>query len=368
MPDKSIIENSKTDVETEKLLAFIDSVLKRNPNEEIHLSFWGGEPMMNLSYCIDIMLYYKDNKSVTFFFYTNGTYIKKNLDKLINISNLLGTYRNEKRMELQVSYDGGKANDTERLTKGGKSTSAEVKAGYDAAYDAGLRVSVKSTLSQKSFKHIYDAFLDVISMKGNPNYFPTPDSYSDYNPETIEQDMLDLKDGLMKIARYIYQNKLRADKFGWFRNSTALCSAGIDYYGVNLDGTMSACHGLMYAEAEDHIITNIEDTDALDKLATASVKYTNLLGNMNDDCKECNVLYCMKCPAASYEIPSNEVMANEKLKRNDPTLPDNKYDMKWSTKNINMCRIFKLNDTIFKPLLKGLKQKPVPVDTPACQL
>lgn len=368
MPDKSIIENSKTDVKTQQLLDFISRVLERNPKEDIHISFWGGEPMMNLSYCIDVMLFYRNVPNVTFFFYTNGTYIKKNLEKLVNIDSLLGEYKGERRMEIQVSYDGGLANDEERLTKKGKSTSAEVKEGYNAAYDAGLRVSVKSTLSQKSFKHIYDAFLDVIGMKGSPNYFPTPDSYVDYDQETIEQDLHDLKEGLMKIARYIYQNKLRADKFGWFRSTKALCNAGIDYYGINLDGTMAACHGLMYAEAEDHIITSIEDEDALDKLADASIKYSGLLKHMNDDCVGCDVLFCMKCPAASYELPSNQKTSLSKMELKDPKLPNNLYDMKWSTKNINMCRIFKLSDTIYKPLLKSLKQKPVPSDVPSCKL
>lgn len=368
MPDKSIIENSKTDVETEKLLKFIDSVLAKNPEEQIHISFWGGEPMMNLKYCIDVMLYYKDIHNVTFFFYTNGTYIIKNLEKLVNVSNLLGDYLNQKRMEIQVSYDGGMANDAERLTKGGKSTSEEVKAGYNAAYDAGLRVSVKSTISQRQFKHIFDAFLDVIHMKGSPNYFPTPDSYVDYDQTTIEQDLLDLKDGVMKIAKYIYDNNLRADKFGWFRNSKALCNAGIDYFGVNLDGNMSACHGLMYAEAEDHVVANIEDEDVIDKLAEASLKYSGLLDHMNDDCGGCDVLFCMKCPAASYEIPSNQNTAEYKMSLKSAQLPDNLYDMKWTTKNINMCRIFKMNDTIFKPLLKGLGQTPTPTQEPSCKL
>lgn len=368
MPDKSIIENSKTDVKTQNIIDFIDRVFEKNPNEHIHIAFWGGEPMMNLNYCIDLMLFFKDKKNVEFFFYTNGTYIEKNLEKLKNIDSLLGENNGQRRMEIQISYDGKPINDIERLTKKGDITSDAVKNAYKIAKLNGLRVSLKSTISQKTFKYIYDSFIDIMSMGEETNYFPTPDSYSDYDEFTLEDDLNDLKIGLIKIAKYIYDNNLPADKFGWFRSTKALCQAGINYYGVNLDGTMSACHGLMYTDHQDHIITNINEPDALEKLADASLKYTKLLGNMNDDCVGCDTLFCLKCPAGTYELPSNQLHAEFKINQQNFNQPQNMYDMKWTTKNVNLCRVFKLSDVIYKPLLKALNQIPVISDKPSCKI
>lgn len=50
MPDLAKIENSKTDVKTQDIIKFISKVHAKNPNEVIDISFWGGEPMMNMNY------------------------------------------------------------------------------------------------------------------------------------------------------------------------------------------------------------------------------------------------------------------------------------------------------------------------------
>jgi hypothetical protein len=44
---------------------------------------------------------------------------------------------------------------------------------------------------------IYEAYLDVVSIPGNGNYFPTPDTYSDYVKEDKEQN-IKIKDAKQK--------------------------------------------------------------------------------------------------------------------------------------------------------------------------
>ncbi len=68
MPDLAKIENSKTDVKTQEIIDFIQRVQEKDPNEEIIIAFWGGEPMMNMPYCLDLMTYYAKNKKITFSF------------------------------------------------------------------------------------------------------------------------------------------------------------------------------------------------------------------------------------------------------------------------------------------------------------
>jgi hypothetical protein len=44
------------------------------------------------------------------------------------------------------------------------------------------------------------------------------------------------------------------------------------------------------------------------------------------------------------------------------------YDSKWTTKNVNICKVFKLNDIIHKSLLLALKQQPVQAEKKACDV
>ena len=370
MPDLAKIENSKTDVKTQEIINFITKLREKDKEEKIKISFWGGEPMMNMNYCLDLMLFYKDDINISFFFYTNGTYIKKFEKSLENINLLLGSSNtNEKRLIIQISYDGKAVNDIERLTKNNLSTSNQVKEAFEILGKIGIERSIKSTITPRTFKHIFESFVDVITIPGNSNYNPTPDTYNDYDINYQDEYMNDLKLGLMKIAKYIYENKLPIQSFGWFRNSRALCSAGIDYFAINLDGTLSPCHGTMYQEHGDHELGNINDEDIIDILDKATSKYKELNNYMNDDCTNCKSLFCMKCPAGSYNLKSSRENAKFKLNdfvNNQRNLDE--YKMNWTTKNINTCKVFKLNDVIHKSLLTALKQQPVMSTQKNCEL
>lgn len=365
MPDLAKIENSKTDVKTEHIIDFIARAKARNPQERFTIAFWGGEPMMNMKYCMDIMIYYRDDITINFFFYTNGFYIKRYREEIKNIHNLLG----HNRVEIQVSYDGKAVNDVERLTKQNQSTVEQVKEGFAILQELGIKSSFKSTVTPRTFKHMYESFVDIITTPGALTYFPTPESFTDYDPETEEEYFNDLRENLMKIANYIYQHKLPANSFGWFRNNKDLCSTGINYYGINLDGKMSPCHATMYDDYDDHEIGDLRDEDIFEKLDNMSNKFKGLLNHMNDDCVGCESLFCMKCPAGSYKLPST--IETVKHKMSDFTQNKfglSEYDLKWTTKNINMCRVFKMNDIIYKALLAATQQTPVRAETKRCEM
>mgnify|MGYP006866438754 CR=1 FL=1 len=50
---------------------------------------------------------YKHDENYSFFFYTNGMYLKKYLKELVEFNEVLG----QRRLSLQVSYDGKAVND-----------------------------------------------------------------------------------------------------------------------------------------------------------------------------------------------------------------------------------------------------------------
>jgi len=68
VPDKSVIENSKTNVSKEEIDTFIAKSKIEKPNEPINISFWGGEPMMNMKLCLSIMTEHAKDNLVSFSF------------------------------------------------------------------------------------------------------------------------------------------------------------------------------------------------------------------------------------------------------------------------------------------------------------
>ena len=300
----------------------------KDPKKEVY--FWGGEPFVNYEFCRGVMEKYKHDRNYSFFFYTNGVYIKKYLKDLVRLNEELGP----NRLRLQVSYDGKAVNDKTRLDKAGQPSSTLVKMNYKAAKDAGLSVNLKSVLTAEHFHLIYDAFLDVISL--DENYFPTPDLYSQLEGEEFNERLEALKTGLAKIAKYLYQNNLPPEKFGWFRQSRALCASGINYVSIDLNGDVSPCHGCMYKESHAHVMGNINTTPDIDKIIKERTEmYRSALKNQPLDCQSCDSQFCMKCNSATFEKSTKET-----------------YLEKWSdhTANWQVCKVFKTNEIVHHAL------------------
>jgi len=319
----------------------IEEFMAKIPNPKKNIYFWGGEPFVNYEFCRGVMEKYKDNPNYSFFFYTNGVYLKKYLKDLVRLHNELGP----NRLKLQVSYDGKPVNDRTRLDKKGEPSSALVKSNYLAAKNAGLNVNLKSVLTADNFHLVYEAFLDVIEL--DRNYFPTPDLYNQLEPAAFNEKLEALKLGLSKIAKHIYQHKLPPESFGWFTQSRALCSAGINYVSVDLNGDISPCHGCMYKESHAHVMGNIRtvpDIDALIKEKTEM--YKDALKNQPLDCQSCDSQFCMKCNAATFEKSNKET-----------------YLEKWSdhTANWQVCKVFKMNEIVHHALRTALKSYKKPV-------
>jgi len=303
----------------------------KDPKKDVY--FWGGEPFVNWEFCRGVMEMYQDDPNFSFFFYTNGVYLKKYLKELVAFNQKL-----QGRLRLQVSYDGKAVNDITRPTKQGNPSSEMVKRNYLAAKEAGLQVSMKSVLTAEHFHLIYDAFLDVIEL--DDNYFPTPDLYSQLTWDEFEPKLKDLKVGLAKIARYIYENKLPPEKFGWFQRSRALCASGINYISVDLNGDVSPCHGCMYKESGDHKLGNIFEVKDIDGLIEEKSKmYRDALKDQPLDCQNCDSMFCMKCNSATYEKSEKET-----------------YLEKWTdhTANWQTCKVFKQNEVIHHALRVAL--------------
>lgn len=314
-------------------------------DNDINIYFWGGEPMMNMKLCMDVMKGLMDDRRVTFMFYTNGVYIKKYQKELLWLRDEFMKHpkrTRQPRLHIQISYDGEPINSKERLTTGGVSTkySANVKDYFLWLKDNGISASLKPTLSGHNFKYMYEAFLDFQSV--GEDYMPTPDVHSTASKEDRAEWLSDLKVSLLKIGRHILDNNMRLTTFGWFRQSRANCSAGIDVISIDLDGQSYPCHGCMYRNQSDHALGNVMKEDLNEVIKDMSAKYKSYLDDFNKNtevwCNSCSSPFCLKCPASSYEKSAKKEKGYGTAWQDNPA-------------NTGMCSVFKTATPIINAVM-----------------
>lgn len=339
----SSIKSANTTVDILDFYKFVD---KFPQEERFELFFWGGEPFLNWNFCKQIIHQYIDDDRFSFYFYTNGMYIDRYWNDIVEIHNKTRHQRagSKGRLHFQISYDGDPINSIERVDKKGHTVSWKVKENYHKLKDNGISTSLKSVIVARSFKHIFEAYLDV--SKINFNYSPTPDSFSDMTEEEFQPYLDELNEGLKYIAKYIFDNNLAPETFSWFSNSKKLCGAGKGYFSIDLNGDLSPCHGCMYRETDTHKVGNVYDLmkeeinikEYLDKVSDEYKKGHN----KTNECLNCDVLYCLKCPVGCYDKSEKET-----------------YFEKWSDANANwqMCKVFKLADKYNKALRYAISKR-----------
>lgn len=296
------------------------------------INFWGGEPFINWNFCSAVMEAYKDDDTFSFFFYTHGGFIKQKREDLIYFKKILGN-----RLEIQVSYDGEYLSNNIRVDKAGNGTAKATIEGYRILQELGIKTSLKSTISNEGFPHLFDSFVDLYQLQGF--YGPTPDMWSDRTEEELLEDSKILDVQLTKIASYIYANNILPDVFTWFKKQKNMCSVGINMTAIDLDGSLKPCHGFLYRESSEHTYGNIENFT--EDFLKNSEKFKPLFEYKSTECQTCDVNFCMKCEAANFAISKKET-----------------YEEKWNDYNSNQaCQLFKFVDKYNKTLRYAVLNK-----------
>lgn len=308
----------------------VETLIKRlgkDPAKHKTINFWGGEPFVNWDMCKAIIDGFKDDKSFSFFFYTNGLFIPKYIDELKAYQEEFGyqMLNGGNRLTVQISFDGVYLSNNIRIDKNGKGTSSKVIEAYKLLKETGIRTSLKAVISTEGFPYLFESFKDLYELQGY--YSPTPDLWSDATPEEYQKHLDILSDQLEKIASYIYANNLDPDVFSWFRKSRAICSTGANMISVDLDGKLYPCHAAMYGESDEHALGHIDNFTEVKEKAMAEFKMINK--NLPIDCQSCEVNYCMKCQIANYAKSNKDTYAER--------FTD--YQSNWQ-----VCSLFKMND------------------------
>lgn len=255
--------------------------------QQLDINFWGGEPLLDVNYILDIIEATKHFNFVYYYIYTNGTLID-------NIKFLLSNYQFnlvKPRVEFQLSYDG--------------SPHHEIKRGYskdliiataDLLHKNKVNFSFKATLTYDFVKHlpeIWDSYEQLYNRYGfNAVYNPSLDT----TEKTISnQEYNDWKLALIEIAKreIKFFRKHKHPLWSWLK-TTGPINCNRDYtIHLHNDGNAYICHGAPYSKhCKKLVIANIFDITSLDQIIINRGIQDSVQSPV---CNKCSTIYCAKC-------------------------------------------------------------------------
>lgn len=329
-------DKSKLDADLPTIFKRVDSILNdekwfKKKYDSLSISFWGGEPTLNPKFIVEIMNKYKDDDRVIFHLYTNAFNIH-NMNKIID-------QVDTSKLKVQVSYDGRAINDAYRLTQNKKSTSNQVLNNLYILANKGIDVSVKSTLpieDMTSLNSTWDEFKYIQEMlwKVNKNlmisYSPTIDYVSAMSDETKAEAVKIFRSEFLRIAKkeITYFKEHGRYLCSWFggEDNRKHCSAGLNMAAIDQRGNVYACHGAIYTDKKDELVSgSIFDDGFLEKLSAYTETFEKPLKAIPSECDSCVATTCMICPVISHSKSEKE-----------------EFFDKWTDSHVNkLCGFFK---------------------------
>jgi len=271
--------------------------------DNIRLTLWGGEPMLNLPVTEATLKFCKEIGAKVFV-YTNGTNLREFFD-----------WMKEEVLQVQVSYDGEPINSLMRVDAGGQPTTEQTRRLILEMIDQKIKFKTKSTIPPELFKHMPDCWRDIedISRRaesyGHLGYGPTIDYHvSDTSREN------ELKTALIEIAKMELE-RAKQDKqylLTWFRSTEpSFCSAGAEFFFIDIDGCVYPCHGAIYTDAKDKLRWgSVYDDTIINILEKKMMLHDRIMFDEPESCKvnpyttynvRCNVVAFSKSCRSTYE-------------------------------------------------------------------
>lgn len=284
---------------------YISEYHKANPNAEILINFWGGEPSLAIDIIEKITNYYLNIPWVRFLIFTNGY---TNQDRLFEIVQKCNSEQMNKFV-VQISYDfyGQYA----RVLSGNISTKETVLKTIHNALTENIPFWLKSTISLLDLQHIdlfYKEFETMYLKYGDRICLTlTPDTtafWCDENDDYFDQKHLPIfANKMMLITKSLYQHlkngRLIYKKFNWFSdeilNKRSLCSAGNDYFCVDFDGSVFPCHGVAFLSEKTK--KKFQLGNILQKSEFGNFKLPFDVFQEPEKCKKCYACVCFRCNA-----------------------------------------------------------------------
>lgn len=294
--------NNKGKMKVEVAKKAVDYLVETSKENNLHIAFLGGEPLLNFPLIKEIVEYCKDieKNSKKRFFYTittNGTLLNKEIEG----------YLIQNKIICQISMDGPKEkHDQNRFF-------ANQKGSYDIVVEKTKTmreqnlVTARATVTpenidyQKIFDHLNGLNFKAIPIAIAQNM--VDDSEYDEILEEYRKYIYYFKELIVSkqydIARKMTDIMTAIEKIEYGTERQSGCGAGKKMYAVDIDGTLYPCH--RFVGIPQFSMGNIyEGSDSSSFLNTIDVK-------KRKGCKECwaQNLCLGGCPHENYTNTGN---------------------------------------------------------------
>ena len=297
-----------------------------------NISFWGGEPSLELDMIYQIVEHFIYDQDVTFFIYTNGSRIKQLLPLLIQCKNAKAIDGN--KFNVQISYDGMILQDLRR------SSSSVVLKGMELLNKNGISFGLKSTVTYQDFKYLPDTWLEYEQLYRK--YGTKLSTTVDYHNIDFYKYRDEIEESLLRIAKYetIFHKEHGKFLSNILTGTKFYCGCGKGMMSVNTSGDAYYCHGCFYSDKLKPT-ANIFDPDIVETIKD-NFNYFYDHAKVNDECAKCVALTCLKCNVKKYEN-------------------SNKTDFldKWHdyTSQSELCDYYKLTGRIGRAVLNIIREE-----------
>lgn len=263
----------------------IENLSRDKPN--FHISFFGGEPLLNFPLIRKVIEWCKGQTKTKFTYgmTTNGT--------LLNSTHL--SYLKEHHVSIKISYDGDKAQQKQRLTIDKKNNAAELVKKKMLNFRNELeqiQMSIRSTFSKNAVDDVYDSISSILNdFSSNISYskVASSDSTQSIDLNDVEQmgkalsklvyELLETKNYKQILRITNLAASLRIIHKGYINRMT--CGAGIGYLSVSTKGEYFLCH--RFTESQDEKIGDVKSGLDLVKLE----QFQNYRTGNHSPCNTC---------------------------------------------------------------------------------
>lgn len=304
-------------VEEEKQLKMVVDYCQQfdaTKHKWLTLSFWGGEPFVNLQFMKKIIEHTIGYPFVRYHCYSNGTLTEKYRELLSQL--YADELKTDGRFAVQLSYDG----EPQHSTKRGYSAE-KVFETADFLKLHGVPFSFKSALSFDMIKNLPEIWMSFRFL--HDRY---PDAHVRYSPtldttQTHIEYLDDWKTSLRRVAKLEFQfiKEHGYPLWSWFSEGRKSICKLKDTCLIHTDGKVYVCHGGPWAKCRNVVIGTSEMS--LDEILSK----TNDSDAISENCMKCSATQCAICHVTQLE-------------ENDNVLEG------WAMKRVNdsaRCRYFK---------------------------
>lgn len=294
-------------VEEAKQLKMIDDYCQQfdmSKHKWLTLSFWGGEPFMNVQFMEKIIEHTIDYPFVRYHCYSNGTLIEQYIKLLSN------SYADKlrHRFHIQLSYDG----EPQHSIKRGYSPKKVFEAA-DFLRQHQIQFSFKAALSFDMIKYLPEIWASYRDL-----YDRYPDMHVRYSPtldttQSLEKYLDDWKTSLQNVAKLEFKfiRQHGHPLWSWFLDGKKSICKLKNTCLVHTNGNVYVCHGGPWAKCKNTIIgtTDMNLNHILSKTIDSNV--------ISSKCLKCNATQCSVCHIEQLNENDNVVDGWAKNRAND---------------------------------------------------